>query len=124
MYNIYIMIDLILMAGVPHLNLSDFVFLLIYYFQVLSSSANKRQQNLNASCNLYSTKYDCFFSRSMAFTFDLCDLLSVNLNPFAPGDFAEKRILKLVKWFSGHCSTIKSQNLPQTGLQGVHLAAF
>ena len=79
MYNIYIMIDLILMAGVPHLNLSDFVFLLIYYFQVLSSSANKWQQNSNASCNLYSTNYDCFFSRSMAFTFDLCDLLSVNL---------------------------------------------
>ena len=60
MYNIYIMIDLILMAGVPHLNLSNFVFLLIYYFQVLSSSANKWQQNSNASCNLYSTNYDCF----------------------------------------------------------------
>ena len=24
-------------------------------------------------------------------------------NPFAPGDFAEKRVLKLVEWFSGHC---------------------
>ena len=30
------------------------------------------------------------------------------LNPFAPGDFAEKRILKLVEWFSGHCRAIKS----------------
>ena len=29
-------------------------------------------------------------------------------NPFAPGDFAEKRILKLVEWFSGHCRAIKS----------------
>ena len=29
-------------------------------------------------------------------------------NPFAPGDFAEKRILKLVEWFSGHCHAIKS----------------
>ena len=38
------------------------------------------------------------------------------LNPFAPGDFAEKRILKLVEWFSGHC--------PQTGLQVVHFMAF
>ena len=28
-------------------------------------------------------------------------------NPFAPGDFAEKRVLKLVKWFSGHCRAIK-----------------
>ena len=24
------------------------------------------------------------------------------INPFAPGDFAEKRVLKLVEWFSGH----------------------
>ena len=30
----------------------------------------------------------------------------------APGDFAEKRILKLVEWFSGHCRAIKSYNLP------------
>ena len=30
------------------------------------------------------------------------------LNPFAPGDFAEKRVLKLVKWFSGHCRAITS----------------
>ena len=45
-------------------------------------------------------------------------------NPFAPGDFAEKRVLKLVEWFSGHCRAIKSLNLPQTGLQVVHLAVF
>ena len=45
-------------------------------------------------------------------------------NPFAPGDFAEKRVLQLVEWFSGHCRAIKSQNLPQTGLQVVHFAAF
>ena len=29
--------------------------------------------------------------------------LLVLINPFAPGDFAEKSILKLVEWFSGHC---------------------
>ena len=29
-------------------------------------------------------------------------------NPFAPGDFAEKRVFKLVEWFSGHCHAIKS----------------
>ena len=29
-------------------------------------------------------------------------------NPFAPRDFAEKRVLKLVEWFSGHCHAIKS----------------
>ena len=30
------------------------------------------------------------------------------INPFAPGDFAEKRVFKLVEWFSGHCRAIKS----------------
>ena len=29
-------------------------------------------------------------------------------NPFAPGYFAEKRVFKLVEWFSGHCRAIKS----------------
>ena len=29
-------------------------------------------------------------------------------NPIAPGVFAEKRVLKLVERFSGHCDTIKS----------------
>ena len=33
--------------------------------------------------------------------------IDVFINPFAPGDFAEKRILKLVEWFSGHCRAIK-----------------
>ena len=32
----------------------------------------------------------------------------VQINPFAPGDFAEKHVLKLVEWFSGHCRAIKS----------------
>ena len=31
-----------------------------------------------------------------------------SVNPFAPGDFAEKCVLKLVEWFSGHCRAIKS----------------
>ena len=35
-------------------------------------------------------------------------MITMNLNPFAPGDFAEKRVLKLVEWFSGHCRAIKS----------------
>ena len=30
------------------------------------------------------------------------------LNPFAPGDFAEKHVLTLVKQFSGNCGAIKS----------------
>ena len=36
------------------------------------------------------------------------EVLEGNFNPFAPGDFAEKRVLKLVEWFSGHCHAIKS----------------
>ena len=37
-----------------------------------------------------------------------CTYLSAPaFNPFAPGDFAEKRVLKLVEWFSGHCRAIK-----------------
>ena len=34
--------------------------------------------------------------------------VTASINPFAPGDFAEKRVLKLVEWFSGHCRAIKS----------------
>ena len=30
------------------------------------------------------------------------------MNPFAPGDFAEKRVLKLVERFSGHFGAVKS----------------
>ena len=36
------------------------------------------------------------------------EVLEGNFNPFAPGDFAEKRVLKLVEWFSDHCHAIKS----------------
>ena len=40
--------------------------------------------------------------------FQPCAQLRKLFNPFAPGDFAEKRVLKLVEWFSGHCRAIKS----------------
>ena len=36
----------------------------------------------------------------------------MEFNPFTPGDFAEKCVLKLVEWFSGHStrmSTIQSR---------------
>ena len=46
---------------------------------------------------------------------DLEGFLRLNslLNPFAPGDFAEKRILKLVEWFSGHCHAILGLKVTQ-----------
>ena len=34
--------------------------------------------------------------------------LLIAINPFAPGNVAEKRVLKLVERFSGHCRAIKS----------------
>ena len=46
------------------------------------------------------------------------------VHPLALGDFAKKRVLKLVKWFSGHCRAIKSLNVSQSHLQAVHFAAF
>ena len=46
------------------------------------------------------------------------------INPFAPGDFAEKHVFKLVEWFSGHRQAIKSSILPQTRSPVVHLTAF
>ena len=44
-----------------------------------------------------------FFSVDLGIVF-----VSILFNPFAPGDFAEKRVLKLVEWFSGHCRAVKS----------------
>ena len=38
---------------------------------------------------------------------DVLVYLNNLLNPFAPGNFAEKRVLKLGEWFSGHCRAIK-----------------
>ena len=35
-------------------------------------------------------------------------ILTSKLNRSAPGDFAEKCILKLFDWFSGHCHATKS----------------
>ena len=49
------------------------------------------------------------FHPQMASAYRCCFLNLLNIiNPFAPGDFAEKGILKLVEWFSGHCCAIKS----------------
>ena len=49
-------------------------------------------------------RFGCFVLKSGFFSKSLV----LRLNPFAPGDFAEKRVLKLVEWFSGHCRAIKS----------------
>ena len=54
--------------------------------------------------------YTCIFlpHSYVLMSIELRESLLKLLNPFAPGDFAEKRVLKLVEWFSGHCRAIKS----------------
>ena len=59
----------------------------------------------------------CHFNHTLQFFFlflfklqymlDECTSVG-KFNQFAPRDFAEKRVLKLVEWFSGHCCAIKS----------------
>ena len=46
--------------------------------------------------------------------------LGTLLNPFAPDDFAEKHVLKLVEQFCGHRRAVMSWNLPQSRSQVVH----
>ena len=39
---------------------------------------------------------------------DFYQFISRDLNPFAPGDFAKKLVLKLVEQFPDHCRAMKS----------------
>ena len=48
-------------------------------------------------------RFGCFILKV-----DFLKKLGTLRNPFAPGNFAEKRCLKLVERFSGHCRAIKS----------------
>ena len=57
--------------------------------------------------NIYYIVNSCVFYEGHKFI-SLWLLGATLFNPFAPGDFAEKRVLKLVEWFSGHCRAIKS----------------
>ena len=79
-----------------------------------------RETACSGECFLTVLPYSSQLSHSWAsaLTFWTLYYLSLNIkkegvyinkiNPFAPGDFAEKRVLKLVDWFSGHCCAIKS----------------
>ena len=57
---------------------------------------------------IFSKIHDACFNFVVHFSLSLRTLLTIGFNPFAPGDFADKRVLKLVEWFSGHCRAIKS----------------
>ena len=65
--NVYIINPVVMVF--QNANLLNFTFLLVDFGKILCSSANELQQNSNA------TNIDCF-QRFIAFTFDLCGLLS------------------------------------------------
>ena len=49
----------------------------------------------------------CFFSNVNCLNLSWDSAIFFPINPFAPGDFTEKRALKLVERFSGHYGAIK-----------------
>ena len=57
---------------------------------------------------IFSKIHDACFNFVVHFSLSLRTLLTIGFNPFAPGDFADKRVLRLVEWFSGHCRAIRS----------------
>ena len=61
--------------------------------------------------------WDCCHFCKFFFLFTL-------FNPFAPENFAKKRVLKFVKPFSGQCLAINSQDLPQNCLQVIPFVAL
>ena len=64
--------------------------------------------NFHFSCRFQMVKYCVHLQTSSSKTQMLLLAKNIIINRFAPGDFAEKGILKLVEWFSGHCRAIKS----------------
>ena len=67
--------------------------------------------NLRNMDNMSTTAIHYFLCRKvweMYFNLGIMIIPCEDVNPFAPGDFAEKCVLKLVEWFSGHCRAIKS----------------
>ena len=63
---------------------------------VLSNMNTRTQMNTTLSREKSIIDMDFFF-------FSLVPVFKNDINPFAPGVFAEKRVLKLVEWFPGHC---------------------
>ena len=63
---------------------------------------------VTAQAQLKINKLNPTLERTPATTSKVLFFLPTVFKPFAPGDFAEKHVLKLVEWFSGHCHAIKS----------------
>ena len=63
--------------GIPNANLFNFTFLLVDFRKVLRSSTNELKQNSNASSKEDYIPYNIDCWRFIAFTFDLCRLLSL-----------------------------------------------
>ena len=87
---------------------------------VTNENMNKTNTNHNSPCTCFQGPTQCVeYFIFLVKTIYLRETGGINakglklhnatiVNPFAPGNFAEKRVLKLVEWFSGHCCAIKS----------------
>ena len=71
--------------------------------QKMLSSCLKHQKGYNKSAVQV-----CYVNFFLKLVIEIRLMYYEIFNPFAPGDFAKKRVLKLVEWFSGHCCAIKS----------------
>ena len=77
-----------------------------------SSGKRIHKQTINFFLTSITEKTGFKYNNLMLFN-QCIESMSINVlkhnpfNPFAPGDFAEKRVLRLVEWFSGHCRAIK-----------------
>ena len=75
---------------------------IVQHGQRVTGMAWGPNSNRLVTCGAVSTQWRRFFIVNVKCT------PQYSINPFAPGDFAKKRVLKLVEWFSGHCRGIKS----------------
>ena len=91
---------------------------MLQQFGEIGFEKKKKRNNNNNNDTTNNNSLRCYavtryavtgFTNNPSFTVALVvAATSIKLNPFAPGDFAEKCVLKLVEWFSGHCRAIKS----------------
>ena len=72
-----------------------------------ASAEEREDRPLKAQIRLLSTCHQntliYLFVLKGCFSQNDFDRHEQDINPFAPADFAEKRVVKLVEWFSGHC---------------------
>ena len=90
-----------------HLNISEFTAKLYAPFKSKEEDMKNAAKTAMLLVKLVFLLLKKLVKHKYSFAF-IINVSEKSLNPFAPGDFAEKRVLKLVEWFSGHCRAIKS----------------